>query len=100
MSTCVDWEMTQQGGRDFLNEYMTASVGGDIKAIRQAALDQPYVGTNPSSKTHPIAKVFQSEYALVVHLSELHMPTIGICEGVWMGFGMVRLHMHVQAPIV
>eukprot|EP00892_Ulva_mutabilis_P010929 jgi/Ulvmu1/8208/UM041_0017.1 len=62
--------------------------GGDIKAIRQAAIDQPYIQGVPATKDHHIASVFQSEYALVVHLSELRMPTLGICEGVWMGFGM------------
>ena len=65
------------------------SLGGDIKAIRQAALEKPYVEGVPAEKGHPIATVFQSEYALVVHLAQLPMPTIGVCEGVWMGFGMV-----------
>lgn len=60
--------------------------GGDIKALRQAAIDEPYAGAPPA--THQVAKIFQAEYRLVSDLANLPMPAAALCHGVWMGFGV------------
>ena len=63
-----------------------AAAGGDIKAIRQAAIDAPFTGA--PAATHTVARIFQAEYRLVADLAALHVPAVALCHGVWMGFGV------------
>ncbi|BDA49536.1 3-hydroxyisobutyryl-CoA hydrolase, mitochondrial [Coccomyxa sp. Obi] len=60
--------------------------GGDIKSIREYALQQPYREDPPID--HPVARVFQTEYNQVCDVARCPVPYISICTGIWMGFGV------------
>jgi hypothetical protein len=62
--------------------------GGDIKAIRQAAMDSPYADEGYPEADHLISKVFQAEYCLIPKLARLQFPSVALCNGVWMGGGV------------
>ena len=35
-----------------------------------------------------MTQIFQAEYRLVADLAKLAVPAVGLCHGVWMGFGV------------
>jgi enoyl-CoA hydratase/carnithine racemase len=62
--------------------------GGDIKAIRQFVIDQPFENEMAPPQGHKVVKLFQAEYALTADLATLPFPSVALCHGVWMGFGV------------
>lgn len=62
--------------------------GGDIKAIRQYVLDQPFEDEMAPPLGHQVVRLFQAEYSLTVDLATLPFPSVALCHGVWMGFGV------------
>jgi enoyl-CoA hydratase len=63
-------------------------LGGDIKAIRQFVIDQPFENEMAPPSGHKVLKLFQAEYSLTVDLATLPFPSVALCHGVWMGFGV------------
>ena len=68
--------------------FQPVAAGGDIKALRQAALDNPYDDRGAPPADHAVAQIFRAEYRLIDDLARLPKPAIGLCHGVWMGFGV------------
>jgi enoyl-CoA hydratase/carnithine racemase len=56
--------------------------------VRQAALEAPYENVMVPPVGHQILDIFQTEYSLTVDLAKLPFPSVALCSGVWMGFGV------------
>ena len=67
--------------------------GGDVRAIRAAALAAPFPPSPPSPfppppPYHACERVFQAEYNLLGALASSRLPALSLVDGVWMGLGV------------
>jgi enoyl-CoA hydratase/carnithine racemase len=60
-------------------------IGGDVKAARQAVIDNPYTDFPPEG--HHIHRVFQAEYSTLLLIAGYKLPLVSCCQGIWMGLG-------------
>ena len=51
-------------------------------------LDQPLENEMAPPPGHKVVNLFQAEYSLTVDLATLPFPSVALCHGVWMGFGV------------
>eukprot|EP00775_Hariotina_reticulata_P012459 gene12459-12594_t len=82
------WAEPNSGVRAVLLDSSSAKAfcsGGDVKAARQAALDQPYPNAPPAG--HHIHRVFRAEYSTVLLIEAYRLPIVACCQGIWMGLG-------------